>query len=105
MKKDIEDIKKAIFDCINNWIAKASGNPFSWVDDGLSSWNYDMYYKIHWAWVEAWNNSNREKPMEIFLREWATEDNIRKALAREDFSLVPGTYIPDPDTGKLVLEK
>jgi len=108
MTEDIKNIKIAILDCIDEWVVKASGNPFSWVDDALGCYDeigLDKAYKLHWAWVGAWNNSNQEKPMEVFLREWATDDNIRKALVREDFSLIPGTYVPDSETGKFVLKE
>jgi len=97
-EKNIELIKECIFDCIQKWLADKRRGPFSWVDDGLASYDgigRDAAYKLHWGWVGAWNESGREKTMHVFLREWATDSNIRAAIEREDFSLMPGTYVPD----------
>ena len=94
-EKNIELIKQCILDCIEKWLAKRRG-PFSWVDDALASYDEigrDVAYKLHWAWVGAWNESCREKTMHIFLHEWATDDNIRTAIERKGFSSVPSNYL------------
>ena len=57
-------------------------NPFSWVDDTLSTFNHDIYYAIHMEWVGAWNKSIRRETMNIFLREWNTLENINFALKK-----------------------
>ena len=77
-----ETIQKKIIGYIDAWEAKASGNPFSWVDDALSASNHDIYYAIHMEWVDAWNKSNRKKIMNVFLREWNTVENISRALKK-----------------------
>lgn len=79
---EIETIQKEITECIDKWEAKASNNPFSTVDDMLSVFDYDIYYAVHMGWVGAWNKSNREKTMNIFLREWNTIENISNALKK-----------------------
>ena len=94
-EKNIELIRQCIFDCIKKWLAKRRG-PFSWVDNALASYDEigrDVAYKLHWAWIGAWNESGREQNMDIFLCEWATNDNIRAAIERKDFSLVTSTYL------------
>lgn len=75
-------IQNKITECIDKWEAKATGNPFSWVDDMLSAFDSDAYYAVHMEWVNAWNKSNREKDMNIFLREWNTLKNIGSALKK-----------------------
>ena len=78
----LEIIQKKIIGCIDIWGVKASRNPFSWVDDALLGFNYDIYYAVHMEWVDAWNKSNREKDMDVFLREWNTVENINFALKK-----------------------
>lgn len=78
----LETIQKKIAECIDIWEAKASRNPFSWVDDMLSAFNHDVYYAVHMEWVGAWNEGNREKDMNVFLREWNTIENISSALKK-----------------------
>ena len=75
-----ETIQKKIIECIDSWEAKASRNPFSWVDDMLSTFNRDIYYAVHMEWVYMWNKSNRKETMNVFLREWNTIGNISRAL-------------------------
>ena len=72
--------QRKIIECIDAWEAKASGNPFSWVDDMLSTYDNDIYYTIHIAWVSAWNESGRVQPMNVFLREWSSIENIANVL-------------------------
>ena len=72
--------QRKIIECIDAWEAKGSGNPFSWVDDMLSTYDYDIYYCIHCAWVDAWNKSERLLPMSLFLRKWASIENITHVL-------------------------
>lgn len=106
MTEDVKNIKIAILDCIDKWVAKASMNPFSWVDDELELYDEigeDKAYRLHIAWVGAWNNSDREKPMEIFLWEWVTDENIRKALPMKDIPLVRETFIANIGTRKGIL--
>lgn len=79
--KTEQEIQKKIIECIDEWEAEASGNPFSWVDDRLITYtNYDIYYDIHCAWVTVWNESGRIQPMNVFLRKWNTIENIANAL-------------------------
>lgn len=87
---ELERIKGIILECVGDWRVIKNRNPFSWVDDRL--WmmivkqmpyklsGCDFTYTIHKAWVDAWNDSERQLPMGEFLEMWATMENIRNAI-------------------------
>jgi hypothetical protein len=87
---EVEKIKSLILECIEDWQTKKDRNPLSWVDDRL--WmmivkdmpdklsECDFTYRIHEAWINDWNISDRKIPMDDFLETWATNENIRNAV-------------------------
>ena len=78
---DIREHIKQITACIEWWERKERG-PFSWVDDCLSVYvkDKDFCYYLHAGWVPDWNRSERAQPMNAFLRQWITKQNIAIVL-------------------------
>ena len=79
---EIRDLIKQITACIEWWESGKERGPFSWVDDCLSLYvkDKDFCYYLHAGWVPDWNKSERAQPMNIFLREWITEQHIATVL-------------------------
>lgn len=77
----IRDTITQITACIYVW-ERVSHGPFSWVDDNLSMYidDKDFCYYLHAGWVPDWNKSERAQPMNTFLRQWITEQNIATVL-------------------------
>ena len=84
VSKKLSEIRyniKQIVACIEHWESKDQGL-FSWVDDGMFAFikDVDFCYYLHAGWVPDWNKSERAQPMNTFLRQWITEQNIATVL-------------------------